>query len=641
VSDDTGDGGDRLHRPRTVDTGARSASAVLLRPRTIGALGRPDPMPPIMPPIATVEALTSPTYEPATGSTPAVLDPDLWIVDEAIDEIDRTGPVPATAAMEPGMVVDEVAEAASPGGLLRSNLLVASGTLVSRITGLIRTTLIAGLFVQSLADTYLLANNTPNIIYELILGGILTATLVPLFTDDLENGDGESTNAVISFTVVVLVLLTLLTAVLSPLLMTLYSLGSGSHVRGDFRTAGIRLAVLFSPQVFFYGLMALWSAVLNARHRFFAAAWAPVLNNLLVIGVFVATWRAAGHAPRISDLLNHPEWMLLLGLGTSLGIAAMALSLYPALRRSGMRMHFKFQPRHPAVRRVVRLSAWTLGYVISNQIALIIVSILAEPGSGGVRDYQVAYQFFQLPHGLLAVSIMVTMEPLLGRAEARGDRRTFNRQLLLGFRLIAMLVIPAAVGYLALPAGISHGIQPASDAILGRVLHYGGIVGAFAVGLPGFSTYLYAFRGFYAMKDTRTPFIINCFENLLNIALAIVFHRWWGVVGLALSFSVAYTVSAGVAVVVLARRSPGFDLRGLLWSLTKLLLAGVVMGGFVFGFAAVIAPTSNALVLGTVLTAVLLGATTYFGAIYALDVPGVSDLMDRLPGFRRGARPTS
>jgi putative peptidoglycan lipid II flippase len=621
---------DAIHRPRTVNPGDAEGT-ILVRPRTIGAMGRPDPIPPIAAP----EPYIDPAYRPpATGQLPIVLDPELWILDEETDGValaragaDEQPPdadAPVSASSETG-----------PSRLLRNNVLVASGTLVSRITGLARTVLIAGLFVPSLADTYLLANNTPNIIYELILGGILTATLVPLFTEDLENGDGDATSAVVSFTLVALTILTLATAVLSPLLIQLYSLGSGERVEGDFRTAGVRLAILFAPQVFFYGLMALWSAVLNARHRFFAAAWAPVLNNVLVISVLVASWRIAGHAPRISDLLRHDLWLLLLGLGTSAGIAVMALSLYPALRRSGFRFRFRFRPRHPAVKRAVRLSAWTLGYVISNQVALTVISILAKPGSGGVRDYQVSYQFFQLPHGLLAVSIMVTIEPLLGRAEARGDRRTFNEQLLLGFRLIAMLVIPAAVGYLALPAGLSHGIDPAAGSVVERVLHYGGIVGAFAIGLPGFSMYLYAFRGFYAMKDTRTPFVINCFENLLNIATAVVFVRWWGVVGLALSFSVAYSVAAIVAVVILARRSTGFELAGLFWSFVKLLVAGVTMGGFVFGFAAVIAPSTNVLLLATLAVSILLGATTYFGAVYALDVPGISALMERLPFMRR------
>ncbi|MGI8754306.1 MAG: murein biosynthesis integral membrane protein MurJ [Acidimicrobiales bacterium] len=604
-----------VHRPRTIAPGAPARDSVVVRPRTITALGRPEPVSPLPPPL---EAMEDPTWQPPTGPVPVV----------TLREVDPEGgsdePLGATAA---------------PGRLLRNNALVASGTALSRLTGLVRTTLIYGLLFKTLGDTYLLANNTPNIIYELILGGVLTATLVPIFTDDLENGDGDATAAVVSFTVVVLGGLALLTAALSPLLIWVYSLGSPAGQRADLRATGIRLAVLFAPQVFFYGLMALWSAVLNARHRFFAAAWAPVLNNLVVIGVLVATWRATDGKPRVQDLLDRPALLLLLGLGTTAGIALMALSLYPALRRSGMRMRFRFQPRHPAVRRAIRLSAWTLGYVIANQVAGAVVSILAKPGSGGVKDYQTAFQFFQLPHGLLAVSIMVTFEPLLGRAEARGDRRSFNDQLLLGFRLIGLLVVPATIGYLALPHGLRYAVDPARGSNLGNILHLGGIVGAFAIGLPGFSTYLFALRGFYAMKDTRTPFLVNCLENGINIVAAVILVHFFGVVGLALAYGIAYTLAAFVAVALLARRSPGFDVRGLVVSWFKLLLAGVVMGGFVFGFVAVAAPVTTPLVIGTVAVAILVGAVTYFAGIYVLRVPGVTELFDRLPLSRSKVRP--
>jgi len=615
-------------RPRTIKPGAPPASAAVtvVRPRTIGALGRPDPI--ALPP---ADALSDPTWRSTTGSVPIVgddLDPDVWAGQDL--------PPPTGVKEADGL---ELGEPVTVGGgpaprLLRNNLLVASGTALSRTTGMVRTALIVVFLARTLADSYLLANNTPNIIYELILGGVLTATLVPLFSDDLENGDGSATAAIVSFTVVVLMGLALLTAVLSPGLMYLYSLGSPQALRGDFRATGVRLAVLFAPQVFFYGLMALWSAVLNARHRFFAAAWAPVLNNLLVIGVLISAYRSADGKPTVDDLLDRPALLLLLGLGTTAGIAIMALSLYPALRRSGTRLRFKFQPRHPAVRRAARLSLWTFGYVIANQIAGLVVSVLAKPASGGVRDYQTAFQFFQLPHGVLAVSIMVTFEPMLGRAQARSDRRDFNDQLLLGFRLIGLLMLPAAVGYVALPTSLSASLNGGGGPVA-EVLTVAGIVSAFAVGLPGYSTYIYALRGFYAMKDTRTPFRLSCLENAINIVAAVVLVRIFGVPGLALSLSFAYTVSAVVAVRILAHRSPGFDTRGLLTSWLKLVVAGAVMGALVYGLIRVIGPTGQWAVGLSVAAAIVVGAVTYFGSVYVLRVPGISEAMRRLPGLKR------
>lgn len=566
----------------------------------VDAASEPDPVPP----------------EP--GSSPLYLD-DIWVEDR-----------PDTPSLE---------QAEAPRRLLRDNVFVASGTLTSRITGLIRTVLVVGLLIGDLSDAYLNANNSPNMIYELILGGILTATLVPLFTDDLERGRrGDATSAIISCAVVALLGVAGVAVVVIPLMVLLQSTGSPEAVRDDYVAVGVRLGLLFAPQVFFYGLMAVWSAVLNARHRFLAAAWAPVLNNLVAIATLVVVWRMAHGRPTLSSVLDDQQLLLVLGVGTTLGITVMALSLYPSIRRSDLHFRWNADFKHPAVRRAVRLSGWTLGYVAANQLAVTVVTILAEPGSGGSTDYQTAFQFFQLPHGLLAVSIMVTFEPLLGRADARGDRREFHRHLLLGYRLIALLIIPAAIGYLALPKGLDHRTFTATGN-LARGLHLSTIVAAFAIGLPGFSSYLFTLRGFYAMKNTKLPFLINCFENAVNIATAVVFVRWWGVVGLALSFSLAYTVSALVAMVVIDRRSPGFDWPGLAATWGRLLVAATAMGALVYGTVALIAPASAWQLVPTVAVGIAVGAVSYLVAIIVLRVPGIAELFARFPVARRFARP--
>lgn len=607
----------------------RPAEAPVLRPRTIGALGRPAPLPP-------AETLIDPMWGPPSSQVPAVPsgvavlegphrpddpDPDLWTVEE---------PAATSAA-------GATDRAPAGGRLLRANLLVASGTAASRLTGLIRTSLILIILGQGLNDAYINANNTPNMIYELILGGILTASLVPLFTDDLERRDGtDGTSAIISFALVGLVVVTLLGLVGGPAIIWLLSTGSDAAARDDYLEAGVVLAVLFAPQIFFYGLMAVWSALLNAHDRFMAAAWTPVLNNLVAIATLVVAGSLVAGNPTLDDALGDRQILWVLGGGTTLGIVLMAVALYPAVRRTGFRLRFRFQPRHPAVRRAVALSGWTFGYVVANQVAVMAIQILAEPGSGGPTRYQTAFQWFQLPHALLAVSIMVTFQPMLGRADARGDRAAFNEHLLLGFRLIGLLIIPAAVGYIALPTALEARTFEATGE-LAKVLDVTGIIAAFAVGLPGFSTYLYALRGFYAMKDTKTPFLVNVLENVLNIALAVAFTRWWGVVGLALAFAVAYNVAAVVAVLVLRRRSPGLAVGALAATWLRLLLGAGLMGGFVYGVVTLMAPSSPAALIPAVAAGIGVGAVTYVAAIYVLRVPGVGELMARLPVVRRFA----
>jgi putative peptidoglycan lipid II flippase len=670
--------------PPPLPTWKPPATRTVIRPRTIGAQGAPEPLPPETPWLGPpLESFADPVWHPPTGPAPAIdldavlADPDIFSFEP--DELPTTAasgseatpttPTAATAAaiddgsdaawaeLEPsGDTVATASATVNPPrhqGLLRSNLIVASGTAVSRLTGFVRSFLILYLLYEGLGDAFTGANNTPNMIYELILGGILTASLVPLFSDDLERGDGrDATSAIISIALVALVGVTVIGLIGGPLLVALFSTGSAAARREDYLHVGIPLALMFAPQIFFYGLMAVWSAVLNARQRFLAAAWAPVLNNIIAIGALIWAGRLlarelgdkAGTAARKSPGLSlqaavaDTKIVWVLGIGTTLGIAVMALSLYPALRRSGFRLRFKVQLHHPAVQRALRLSAWTLGYVVANQIAVVVIQILAKPSSGDATNYTLAYQFFQLPHALLAVSIMVTFEPLLGRADSRGDLKGFNDQLLLGFRLIGLLIIPAAAGYIALPAGLdSMTFDPAAKSFVGVALSLTGIIAAFAVGLPGFSTYLYALRGFYAKKNTKIPFFINVIENGINVALAIVFVRWWGVIGLALAFAAAYNISAVLAVAVLTRRSPGFDWGGLLQTWVKLLVAAGIMGGFVYGLVSYLAPSSAAMMVPAILGGVVVGIVTYFASIYALRVPGISELMSRLPLLRRFA----
>lgn len=691
----TGSDASRPIRPRTIRPG-RSAGPVL-RPRTIAALGRPNPLPPVertreQP--AVQPQMPTPTgdlgWDPGTGPIPILIDPDEDLFLEAAeaagvahdpferadhiddhdlaqltdehgtidrelvtdplldrdawadiltftDEISRV-PLDVEPATVPDTEPDMVAEAAEPRRLLRNNLAVASGTALSRATGLIRSLLILRFLVGGLEDAYNNANNTPNQIYELILGGVLTATLVPLFTDDLEKkGEERATSAIISTAIIALLAVTLLAFAAGPAIIYLLSQGSADYRAADYLDIGTKLALLFAPQVFFYGVMAVWSAVLNARHRFLAAAWAPVLNNAVAITTLVVVWRYIGHNPSLEDAISDPMVVLILGIGTTGGIALMALSLYPSIRRSGVRLQFRPQFRHPAVQRAVRLSGWTFGYVIANLIAVNVIQFLAEPGSGGPTEYQTAFQFFQLPHGLLAVSIMVTFEPLLGRTDVRGDFEGFNRHLLLGYRLIGLLVIPAAVGYIALPSALDYRTFEAVG-FAARFLDVSTIVAAFAAGLPGFSMYLYTMRAFYAMKNTRTPFMINLFENALNIAAAIVFVRWWGVPGLALSYGLAYTVSSAVAVVVLLRYRPGFDWRGLVNSLLRLLLAAGIMGGAVYGLVALMPLGSVPQLMIATAAGVVLGGIVYAIAIVAIGVQGIDELLRRLPGLRRFAR---
>ncbi|MCU1393130.1 MAG: hypothetical protein JWM34_1558 [Ilumatobacteraceae bacterium] len=516
-------------------------------------------------------------------------------------------------------------------GLLRSNVVVALGTLLSRLTGLIRVMVLGFVVGQtSLADVYNSANSTPNTIYELLLGGALSASLVPLFTKQFERKDDDATRAVITVSIIAISLLTIIAVLAAPLIFRIYSL----HPKTDaaqYRAAGTALARIFLVQIFFYGLTALSTSLLNARRRFFAAAWSPVLANVIIIASILLVPKVMHHqVPVIGDVLTNSSLKLTLGLGATVGIAVMALSLYPAMRQAGVPLRISTDFKHPAIKQLLQLSGWTLGYAIANQIAVIVVQNLAlSRGAGQVDAYAKAFTFFVLPHGLLAVSIATTFEPEMSRNVVRKDKHSFIEQSSLGIRMVALLTLPAGFGLFVLRRAIigailEHGrFQPLAALNTSRAL------GGFAVGLVGFSIYLFVLRAFYAHHDARTPFVINLFENAINIILAFVLIGRYGVLGLALSFGIAYLVSAAFALLILSYKVSGFELRSLYTSLWRMLLAGVVMAEVVWCVARVVGTNSGTGAIARTLAGTVIGTAVYVAVLVALRAPEIDLLRNR------------
>jgi len=515
--------------------------------------------------------------------------------------------------------------------LLRSNLTVAAGTTLSRVTGLLRVVALTYVLGQTaLTDAYSLANETPNIVYELLLGGVLSATLVPLFATFDEDDDERATNVVLSVSVLLMLALTVIAVVAAPLIFRVYAIHVGPDVDPDvFRTVGTTLARIFLIQILFYGLVGLANAFLNSRRRFFAAAWSPILPNVIIIATLLSLPNAGSAEWVLDDVLSNDRLKYTLGLGATLGIASMALVLVPAMFNTGFRFRPVFEFRHPAVGRLLRLSFWTIGFVAANQISLIVVRNLAEPGSGDASAYLAAFTFFVLPHGLLAVSIATTFQPEMSRAVARKERPAFVEQAGLGVRMTALLTIPAGVGIFVLRrpiigALLQRGQFDASDAAnTSRAL------AGFALGLGAFSVYMFALRGFYAHKDTRTPFIINVVENLINIALAIVLVGRFGVLGLGLAFAIAYVLSSCWALVVLGYKVPGFSPRSIALSLAPMLLAALLMGEAVWFVAQRVGGDVGTEAVLRLVVGTLVGVVVYLAVLVALGVPELDFLRRR------------
>ncbi len=476
--------------------------------------------------------------------------------------------------------------AASGGGRRRlagATLGMAVGTSLSRITGVGRvvalTTALGG---GGFADAYNLANTTPNIIYDIVLGGILSATFVPVFVDRLSTRVAkeawEAISAVVTVTVVVLAMATAAFFLLTPEIIHLYTVANHHTDVRQQQDVAVFLLRWFVAQVCFYGLIALFTALLNARGKFSAPMFVPIANNLVVIGALLSFHAMVPH-PTLASIDAHHTGLVLLGLGTTLGVLVQAAMLVPSLLRAELHVRFRWEPAHEAMRTIARLAGWTLGLVLANQVALVIILALADGAKapGAVSAYSYAYIFFQLPYGVVAVSVMTAVTPSLSARWAKRDIPGFRHRMAFGLRGILAIIIPAAVGMVVLSRPLidlvlAHGAETATDAHTTAAT-----LAMFSLGLPGFCTFLYMVRVFQSMQDTRTAFKLYLVENILNIVFGVALVGPLGVRGLALSVSIAYSFTALVAMAVVRQRIGGLGGDELTTPVKRVLGASAVM----------------------------------------------------------------
>ena len=475
------------------------------------------------------------------------------------------------------------------------------GTTLSRLTGFLRVAAMAyalGITESRLADAYNVANTTPNIIYELAIGGILSSVFVPVFVEWLESrGRDEawdSARTVMTFTAVVLSVVMVAAIVGSSLIIKAYTFRVPPGPERDAERALATFALKwFMPQIVFYGVGAVATGLLNAHRKFAVPMFAPILNNLMVTATFFLFAALPGpRTPTPSNITGLQRYVLV--IGTTLGVIAMTAALWPSLRRLGFRWRWRLNLRDAGFRRIGRLAGWVFLYVVVNQLGYMVVIILAGRVEGGYTAYTSAFIFFQLPHAIFAVSIMTALLPAMSSRWTDRDTSGFRALLTQGIRGTAFIVVPAAFGYLALAIPVvtvllQHGVMGhESTELVAHVLVY------FAIGLFPFSAFQLLLRAFYAMQDTRTPAIVNVVSNAVNVLADIVFFRYLKVEGLALGHAVAYTCATLVAGYILIRR-----LGGLEWSRLGRGLGEILLGGLATGAAALAVSRGVAEVLDT------------------------------------------
>ncbi|MCM9082805.1 murein biosynthesis integral membrane protein MurJ [Streptomyces spororaveus] len=448
--------------------------------------------------------------------------------------------------------------------VLRSGALMAAGSVVSRATGFLRSAVVAAaLGAAFLGDSYTVANTVPNIIYMLLIGGALNAVFVPeLVRAAKEHADGGSayTDRLLTACTAALLALTTAAVLAAPLIVSVYTDYDGAQA-----STTVALARYCLPQILFYGLFTLLGQVLNARGRFGAMMWTPVLNNVVIIGVFglflfVSHDGASG--------LSAAETRLL-GLGTTVGIVVQALALVPSLRAARFRWRPRFDWRGSGLGRPLRNAGWLVMLVLTNQIAYWVVTRLSTTtgqhavdaglaGGAGYIAYTNAYQLWIVPQGIITVSLVTALMPRMSAAATEGDLAAVRRDISYALRSSAALVVPAAALFAALAPWVMGSVFEYGRTDAADIEVMAGMLIAFAPGLIAYSAQYVLSRGFYALSDTRTPFFLNLVIAGLNAGLSaaayFLLSPRWAVTGMAAASSVAFLAGAAVTAHTLARR---------------------------------------------------------------------------------------
>ncbi len=532
---------------------------------------------------------------------------------------------------------------------MRSSALMASGTVVSRLTGILRDiAAAAALGFYLVADAFSLGNSLPTIIYILVVGGALNAVFVPQLVrrmkDDPDDGRAYA-DRLLTLVGTILVLLSVVAVIAAPLIVDLYT--PADYPQADFELA-VAFARLCLPQILFYGIYTMLSQVLNARGQFGAPMFAPIANNIVAIATFLLFIAVAGTSAAADGVLTSSQ-VLILGIGTTLGVVVQSLILIPILLRSGHVWRLRFDWRDAGLGRAGVLAFWTIALVLVNQATYVVVTRLATQANvdaaaagvtaAGLTTYQKAHLVFMLPHSVITVSIVTAMLPALSRIAHSGDLPRVGREIGSTMRLAASFIVPIAAILLVTGSGIAVLLFGYGAAVPAQAAVMGQIVSVFMLSLLPFTLFYVLLRGFYALEDTRTPFFITVVFSLIWLALAIPLFRLVGsggpqVASLAFSYGISYWIGMVVAWFILARRLGGLDSVKTVGAIARMLGAGAFSLLCMLGVRALLsmdvtgaATASKWAVLATVAAVAMTGCVAYLVGAWILRIREVSAMI--------------
>jgi putative peptidoglycan lipid II flippase len=481
-------------------------------------------------------------------------------------------------------------------GLLRRSGVMAVGTVFSRTSGMVRSLLLtAAIGTGVFSGSFQLANVIPTSVYFLIAGGAINTIFVPQLVRAMKrDADGGEAfgQRLLTLTIVVLLLMSVAAVFAAPLLIRIWA--SKDLLLPENRPyydLAVAIARWCLPQIFFYGLYTIVGQVLNARGRFGPMMWAPLLNNVISMGVFVA-FMVVGNGPYIDKVTNSD--VVLLGLGSTVGIAAQALCLLPLLKGVGFRLRLRFDLRGHGLTRSARLAGWSLGFVLVNQLWFVLVSRVttgaqAQATSQGLAEgigltpYMSAFLILQVPHSIVTVSLVTALLPTLSSLAVEGRLREVAIDVAQALRTTAVFLAPAAAVFFTLGPLITEAVFANGNTNAADARYIGLVLAAQAPALLFFSSHYVTLRAFYSVEDQRTPVFVQVFVVAVSGGLAVAFYQTlplaWKTLGVGIAFAVGYLFGFVVNLLILRPRlAGGLGIRSLAWHYLRTIASAAVAG---------------------------------------------------------------
>ena len=490
--------------------------------------------------------------------------------------------------------------------------MMSTVTTMSRITGFLRIWATAyALGATGLMSAYSIANNIPNMIFELVAGGIIAALFIPSFMEVRER-DGETASwrfasHIFNLAVIALGVIALVGTVWPEPFIWTQTFRAADGPSAEVTQSATIFFRFFAVQVVLYGAGSVMSGLLNSQRTYFWPAVGPVFNNLFAIATMLAF---------VALKENLPLATTVLAVGTTFSVVMMFAVQVPALLKSGITYTFGIGLEDPAVRRMLRLALPTVIYVLTNLVAVSFRNASALAVSDkGVSVLAYAWVFYQLPYGILAVALATAIFTELSEAAGKRDWPDFKNTFARGLRITGILMLPTSALLIALATPLVSlyrvGAFKQSD-----VPPVAGALRWWALGLVFYAGTMYVLRAFYSLKDTRTPMYVNLATTVVQVGLYVLLStgvgswRGLGINGMPIADAIFFALTFALLLLMLRRRIGGFDVRGIVLTYLRMALASVIAAAIAWGI--------------TVLSAAL--AVGFAGAAAQVAVGGVLGL---------------